>query len=169
MRATGGRVGRASRGAASPPGAWLAAHAGLAVAAILAATVAALLAMGRSPICPCGTVALWHGSVQSDQNSQQIADWCSLSHVVHGLLFYAAGWCVIQQSRIRCGAGPWTAPLVLAVALGSATARRLPWWAGAGLVVILEAVALVAIRDILTLNLIMPIAPVGAVRHWQAG
>ncbi len=53
-----------------------------------------LLAMGRSAICPCRPVALWHGSVQSDQNSQQIADWDSLSHVVHGLLFYAATWLI---------------------------------------------------------------------------
>ena len=53
--------------------------------------------------------------------------------------------------------------------LGSTIARRLPWWASAALVVLLELVALVAIRDNLTLNLIMLIAPVEAIRQWQMG
>ena len=50
-----------------------------------------------------------------------------------------------------------------------AIARRLPWWASAGLVVMLELVALAAIRDNLTLNLLMLITPVDAIHIWQAG
>jgi hypothetical protein len=177
----------------------LAAKSGWLIAALLVLAAATLFVMGRSPICPCGRIALWHGAVQSDQNSQQIADWYSLSHIVHGLLFYAAG-------RLALRRWPWTARLVLAVAiesgweilenspliidryrsvtmawgysgdsilnslsdigcmmLGFAIARRLPWWASAVLVVLLELVALVAIRDNLTLNLIMLIAPVEAI------
>ena len=200
MRATGVAAGRASSA-----GAWLAAKSGWLIAAVLVLTATTLFVMGRSPICPCGRIALWHGAVQSDQNSQQIADWYSLSHIVHGLLFYAAGWLALRR-------WPWTARLVLAVAiesaweilenspliidryrsvtmawgysgdsilnslsdigcmmLGFAIARRLPWWASAVLVVLLELVALVAIRDNLTLNLIMLIAPVEAIRQWQMG
>jgi len=55
--------------------------------AVLAVSVAILWAMGRPPICTCGTIELW-GEVGPKQ-SQMLADWYSPSHVVHGFLFYA--------------------------------------------------------------------------------
>ena len=45
---------------------------------------------GRTPFCRCGRVRLWAGEVDGPENSQQLADWYSLGHLVHGLLFYAA-------------------------------------------------------------------------------
>jgi uncharacterized membrane protein YjdF len=69
----------------------------LAAFVIVAAAAAVLLAMGRHPICTCGSVDLWVGSRDSPRTSQMLADWYSLSHVVHGLLFYAALRLVLRR------------------------------------------------------------------------
>ena len=44
--------------------------------------------MGRVPISKSGHVRLWTGAVNSSENSQQVADWYSCSHVIHGIVVY---------------------------------------------------------------------------------
>ena len=177
-----------------------------AVAAIgmMAVTAIILLAMGRPAICTCGRIELWHGAVDAG-NSQHILDWYSLSHVVHGLLFSAAGWLLARQRAVRWR---WLAAVAIETAweiiensptvidryrtatialgytgdsvlnslsdigcmmIGFALARRLPIAVSIVLGIALEIVALAAIRDNLTLNILMLIDPIDAVRRWQAG
>src|SRR5688500_7126348 len=76
---------------------------GAAAAALLliVAAAAILLAMGRHPICTCGTVDLWVGTRDGPRTSQMLADWYSFSHIVHGLLFYAAFWLVARSWPVQ--------------------------------------------------------------------
>ena len=171
------------------------------LAAVLAATMAIMLAMGRPPICTCGTIEIW-GEVGPKQ-SQMLADWYSPSHIVHGFIFYAllawllpkatierrlllallveAAWeiaentpMVIDRYRDATIALGYSGDSILnslsdvmMMALGFLAARRMPTWASVIIVLLLELVPLAVIRDNLTLNIWMLLAPTDAIRAWQ--
>lgn len=71
--------------------------AAIAAIALIVSAAAIEFAMGRHPICTCGTIDLWVASRDSPKTSQMLFDWYSLSHVVHGLLFYAALWLIARR------------------------------------------------------------------------
>jgi hypothetical protein len=180
-------------------------RAAIAAFSIVIIAAAVLLAMGRNPICTCGTVDLWVGGRDSPKTSQMLADWYSFSHIVHGLLFYGALWLVarrwpvewrffaalvvesgwevfentpfvIDRYRTATAALGYTGDSVinsvsdiLMMVLGFLAARKLPVWASVALLLVLELVPLFVIRDNLTLNVWMLLAPSRSIAAWQAG
>ena len=175
----------------------------LVTAALLALLGAILFAMGRPPICPCGTVSLWHGIVQSNQNSQQISDWYSFSHIIHGFIFFGLSrW--LMPSRplwvalaLAIGIeGAWelleNSPIIidryrevtmaygysgdsilnsvsdaLFMIAGFLAASRMRWWVTVAIAIVFELFTLWTIRDNLTLNVLMLVWPIDAIRVWQ--
>lgn len=175
-------------------------------ALVLVAVMALILLwMGRPPICTCGEVRLWVGTVNGPDNSQHLADWYTPSHIIHGFLFYFLGWLFLRRNppgdrllgAVLIEAG-WelleNSPIIIdryreaTIALGYtgdsvinsaadvgwmvvgfALARRLPLWATLALAIAFELLTLWIIRDNLTLNVLMLVAPSDSIRAWQAG
>lgn len=63
----------------------------LAAALGIAVIAVTLWAWGQPLISRSGDVRLWVNSVWSNENSQQIADWYSVSHMIYGVLIALAG------------------------------------------------------------------------------
>jgi hypothetical protein len=79
-------------------------------AALLIVQVGTLWVLGQPWISATGGIRLWSGDPLSPETSQQIADWYSLSHIVHGFLFYGV-------LKLACPRLPFGVRLLLAMGL----------------------------------------------------
>jgi hypothetical protein len=73
----------------------------LSVIAMLVVTAVIELRMGRLPFGPDGRFGLWEGNIWSQEQSQRLLDPYSVSHVVHGLLFYLLLWLVAPRQPVH--------------------------------------------------------------------
>ncbi|CAN7180599.1 MULTISPECIES: DUF2585 domain-containing protein [Brucella] len=176
----------------------------LIVLAILVIQASWLYIDGRIPMCECGTIKLWSGSLMSE-NSQHIADWYTLSHIIHGFLFYwlltiiapkaplglrlavavgvEAAWELVENSnfiieRYRANTSSvdyFGDSIVNSVSdsvfamIGFLIAAKLPTKITVATALFFEVLALIVIRDNLTLNVIMLLHPFEFIKQWQTG
>lgn len=175
-------------------------------ATFLALSITAItqLSFGRLLVCKCGYIKLWQGEVWSSENSQQLTDWYTFSHIIHGFAFYYLGrlfkkltlfqtfilalviectWEIIENSSFIINRYRETtisldyfgdtiinsACDILAMVFGFYLAKRLPLWAVLLLTIIMELGTGYLIRDNLTLNILMLVYPLQAVKQWQMG
>ena len=171
---------------------------------LMVLTAAIEYAMGRLAFFKCGVISLWSGDIWSDQNSQQLADPYSFTHVIHGVLYYAllwllfgrrltistrlplavlieAGWEILENSPIiidryrtvTISLGYYGDSIfnslgdIVFMAAGFLLAWRLPVRVTVIGTIVTELILLWWIRDNLTLNIIMLIHPVEAIKNWQ--
>lgn len=175
------------------------------IAAVVCTAVFLELEMGRTPAYQHGPVRFWSGDINSDQNSQQVFDPYTFTHVIHGAAFYGltrlipglapfglsaiaavgleAAWevyentdQVIDRYRAETISLGYSGDSVvnsvsdiLACIAGFLLAWCLPAFVTVGWVVSTELILAYWIRDNLTLNIIMLIHPIDAIRTWQLG
>lgn len=181
---------------------WACAAAGI---AIIAVAIVALRWMGRTPFSTSGLVQLWSADAWGPENSQQLFDPYTFTHITHGALIYGLLWslagglplrvrgllavaleaswevyentdAVIERYRAATIAVGYYGDSVfnsvgdiLACLVGFALAARLPVRATVALVIGLELVLALWIRDSLVLNVIMLLYPIESLKTWQQG
>jgi hypothetical protein len=94
----------------------------LVIVLLLGVQAATLYSLGQPLICACGYVTLFVADVWSSQMSQQLTDWYSFSHIIHGFIFYFVLWLIFPRVPVI-----WR----LAIAVGLETtweiAENTPW------------------------------------------
>lgn len=77
---------------------------------------------GQPLTCLCGEVKLWEGVVASLGNSQQVTDWYTFSHIIHGILFF--GFLSLVARRVPVA---YRLLLALGIEIGWEVFENTPW------------------------------------------
>jgi hypothetical protein len=173
------------------------------IALVVLATIAIEWWMGRLPFGPDGRFGWFEGDIWSAAQSQRVADPYSVTHLVHGFLFYGllflvarrqpvtirllaaitleAIWEILENSPIVIDryravtiAQGYIGDSILnsvsdivMAAVGFLMAWRLRVAVSPALVVLAELLMAYFYRDNLTLNIVMLLWPIDAIREWQ--
>jgi hypothetical protein len=161
-----------------------------------------LLWLGRIGMSSFG-FGIWTNHAWSSDTSQLLFDPYSVSHVLHGIIFYLVlrylapnlsvptrlmlalgieiGWEILENSpliidryRTATAALDYYGDSILnsigdslSCMMGFWLAYKLPWKFTLALVVAMEVIMLLTIRDNLTLNVLMLIHPIKSIQVWQ--
>ena len=175
------------------------------VAVVIGLTAFLELQMGRTPTYRHGPIRLWSSDINSDQNSQQVFDPYSFTHIIHGAAFYGLTRLVLGSTSLGVSAitvvtleSAWevyentdqvinryraatisrgyygdsvlnSMSDIIACIAGLLLAWSLPTFVTVGWVAAVEIILAFWIRDNLTLNIIMLIHPIQAIKAWQLG
>jgi len=175
------------------------------IGVMLAIAIVYLRWQGRIWWCKCGHYYPISFNTWSEHNSQHLLDAYSLSHILHGLIFFALFWLVrkritfpwrfvgaiaIEIAWEMCENSPFiinryreaTASLgytgdsifnsvgdIGSFAFGFWLAGKLGLWKSIAVFIAFELLMLWWIRDNLTLNILMLLWPIDAIRRWQSG
>ena len=167
------------------------------------ATAAVEIWLGRLPLGPDGHFGWLETDIWSSSQSQRVLDPYSLSHIVHGFLFFGLLWLVARRLPIgtrlviavaleACWEILENSPLIIdryravTIAQGyvgdsvlnslsdiamAATGFLMAWWLrlwrSVAFVLVSELLMVALIRDNLTLNIVMLLYPIEAIRLWQ--
>ncbi len=175
---------------------------GAVLAAVIVIHAVILWWLGRIPWCECGlgfgTFSAW-----SSETSQHFIDPYSLSHILHGIIFYLIlryvipktsiqtrlilatlieiGWEILENSPIIINRyRTATAALdyfgdsilnsigdIVMIWIGFWIAWKLRWQWTLCIVIALELLMLYFYKDNLTLNIVMLLYPIEAIKEWQ--
>ncbi len=160
--------------------------------------------MGRLYFCKCEVISLWSGDINSNQNSQQLADPYSFTHISHGFLLYGlfhllfpkrfsikqkllftllveSAWelfensdFVINRYRTATISRDYYGDSILnslgdllCCLIGFILASKLPTKYSILVVILMEVLLVVWIKDSLFLNVVMLLYPLQLIKDWQ--
>ena len=164
---------------------------------------AAEKSMGRLIFGPDGKFGFYSWDIWSNEQSQRLIDPYSLSHITHGLLFYAILWLLLPKVPIKyrfmiavgieaiweimenssfiinryravtVSLGYFGDSIINSISdlfmmiIGFVLASKSRVWISIAFVITLEIIMLIWVKDNLSLNIIMLLFPIEAIKNWQ--